>query len=213
MSEQTRYTVAVLVFYGVELVDMNGPVDVFLHANNYDPRRPYDVVTMGVTREAVLAEGRAVGLVPTCSLADRLDPDIIVVPGRIPAGTTAGPELTEWLVSMCARGKTVLSVCVGFYTLAEAGLLDGRRATTHYQAIDYVEERYPAVRIVKNVRYVEDGQFVTTGGITSGIDGALALVTRYSGADVAQKVADVMVYDRTAPLPPSTILPLAVQAA
>lgn len=208
MSEQKRYTIAIMVFEGVELIDMNGPVDVFLRANDMLPDAPYEVVTVGVTHAAVLAEGRVVSLLPTYSLSDPVDPDVVVVPGRIPSGTTAGPELTEWLVSMCARGKTILSVCVGLYTLAAAGLLDGRRATTHWAAIADVMDSYPAIRIVKNVRYVEDGQFVTTGGVTSGIDGALVLLARLSGPDVAQRVADILVYNTSCPLPPGTILPL-----
>ena len=117
--------------------------------------------------------------------------------------------MMEWVAEMSGRGKTILSVCVGIFTLAEAGLLDGRRATTHYLAIEEVEERFPAIRMVKNVRYVEDGQFITTGGVTSGIDGALALVAKLSGADLAQKIADLMVYDMSAPVPPRTLLPLA----
>jgi transcriptional regulator GlxA family with amidase domain len=208
MSEKSRFTVAVVVFDSVELVDMNGPADVFFHANDFVPGS-YEIVTVGPSRDAVLSEGQIVGLVPTYSADDPLDPDIVVVPGRIPPGTTAGPRMTEWVAEMSGRGKTILSVCVGIFTLAEAGLLNGRRATTHYLAIDEVEERFPAIEMVKNVRYVEDGQFITTGGVTSGIDGALALVAKLSGADLAQKIADLMVYDMSAPVPPRTILPLA----
>ena len=201
--------VAVMVFDGVELVDMSGPVDVFLHANYFQTELAYHVYTVGATHCAIRSEGGVVMIAPTYSVDDCPEPDVVVVPGRIPSGTTAGPELTAWLVRMSLRGKTVLSVCVGLYTLAAAGLLFRRRATTHYKAIADVERAYPDIHLVKNVRFVEDGQFLTTGGVTSGIDGALALVARYSGAEVAQEVADVLVYNTTCALPPGTLLPSA----
>jgi transcriptional regulator GlxA family with amidase domain len=199
--------VAVMVFDGVELVDMNGPVDVFLHANRYETRFAYAIHTVAATHRPFRSEGDVVTITPAYSVDDCPEPDIVVVPGRIPSGTTAGPELTAWLVRMSEAGKTILSVCVGIYTLAEAGLLKHRRATTHYLAVADVHRKYPDIDLMKNVRFVEDGQFLTTGGVTSGIDGALELVGCFSGAAVAQNVADVMVYNTTCPLPPGTLLP------
>jgi len=100
-----------------------------------------------------------------------------------------------------------MSVCIGAYILARTGLLSGREATTHYASIADIQSQYHDIRFIKNVRYVPDDNFVTTGGITSGIDGALYLIEQMDDADIAQHVADIMVYNREAPLPPYTLLP------
>jgi len=208
--------VAVLIFPGVELVDMNGPVDVFLHANRANnthfnnPR--YKVFTVAETDAPIEAEGKAVIIKPAMSIKSCTDADIIVIPGRIDFTAAANSipasqAIIDWIADMAGKNKTILSVCVGLYSLAATKLLDGKKATTHYLAMEYAHKTWPAIDLVKNVRYIHDGQFITTGGITSGIDGALYLVELLDGPVVAQMVADVMVYNRSAPLPPYTLLP------
>ena len=208
--------VAVLIYPGVELVDMNGPLDVFLHANRaYD--RPFDnprykVYTVAETDAVLESEGKSVLLTPTYSIQNCPDPDIIVIPGRIDFtkqanSIPASQVVIDWIAEMAGKGKTILSVCVGLYTLAATGLLNGKNATTHYLAISYAQKTWPEIKLVKNVRYIHDGQYITTGGITSGIDGALYLVEQLDGPVTAQLVADMMVYNRDALLPPFTLLP------
>lgn len=208
--------VAVVIFPGVELVDMNGPIDVFLHANRaYDspfdnPR--YKVFTVAETHALVGAEGKAVAIKPAMTIKECTDADIVVIPGRIDFTAQANSipadqAIIDWIAMMAGKGSTILSVCVGLYSLASTGLLDGKKATTHYLAMSYAEKTWPKIELVKNVRYAHDGQFVTTGGITSGIDGALYLIKHNDGPVVAQMVADIMVYNREAPLPPYTLLP------
>ncbi|NQX37715.1 DJ-1/PfpI family protein [Pedobacter steynii] len=210
--------IAVLVFNGVELVDMNGPLDVFLHANRFNVAPFYNVYTVAATPVPIISEGGVVTIIPQYTFETCPDPELIVIPGRIgnDADSTsipAKPEVVEYVRQMAGKGKLILSVCVGLYTLAETGLLAGRKATTHYLAIDYVESHYKGIDMIKNVRYVHDDNFITTGGITSGIDGALYVVEQYNGPDVALKVANIMVYNREAALPPGTILPLHDQSA
>jgi transcriptional regulator GlxA family with amidase domain len=208
--------VAILIYPGVELVDMNGPVDVFLHANrSYD--RPFDnprykVYTVAETTNPLESEGKAVVITPSYALDTCPDPDIIVIPGRIDFtkqanSIPADQPAIDWVAEMARKGKTIMSVCVGLYTLASTGVLNGKKATTHYLSIGYVQQKWPAIDLVTNVRFVQDGQFITTGGITSGIDGALYLVKQLDGPVVAQRVADIMIYNRDAPLPPYTLLP------
>ena len=98
-------------------------------------------------------------------------------------------------------------MCVGLYNVAATGLLDGRRVTTHYLAIESFQRQHPAIQVVKNERVVRDGHLVSTGGITSGIDGALHLLETLEGDAITQQVADLMVYNRYARLPRYTLLP------
>jgi len=206
--------VAVLVYPGVEMVDMNGPVDVFLKASTYGGKSKYNVFTVAETGATIPCESAVVSLTPNFTIASHPEPDIIVIPGQItpensPQGFGDGLEkLVAWIKAYGENFDiTVMSVCIGAYILAATGLLTGKRATTHYLSIADIQKMYPQTKFVKNVRYVHDGNIVTTGGITSGIDGALHLVELRDGLDVAQHVADIMVYNREAPLPPFTLLP------
>lgn len=204
--------VAVLAYPGVEIIDMNGPVDVLVKANRYNGDR-YNVFTVAETQDTLESEDSVVTITPDYTIGNCPRPDIIVIPGQImPAGSSASfgsgsKELVGWIEEQARRTEViVMSVCVGVYILAKTGLLANRKATTHWKAIGSIQKQYPEINFIKNVRYVADGNIVTTGGVTSGIDGALYLVERLDGTQTAKEVADIMVYNREAPLPPDTIL-------
>lgn len=207
--------VAILIYPGVEVIDMNGPIDVFTKVNTYEKiKKKYHVFTVAETAGVVKCEGATVHIIPEFTLDNCPPLDIIVIPGQImPHGSphpfgNGSKKLVHWIKDQGQNPKTtIMSVCVGAYILAYTGLLNGKNATTHWQAIESLQKEYPKITMIKNVRYVADDQFVTTGGVTSGIDGALYLISTINGPDVAQNVADIMVYNRDAPLPPDTILP------
>jgi len=204
-SNSAQLRVAVLIYNGVEMVDMNGPIDVFIHSNAYNNGR-YQVYTVAATTDAIRSEDGIVTILPQYDICNCPLPDIIVIPGIL--NHEVDTAMITWLTEQGKNPEIVfLSVCIGLYTLAKTGLLAGKQATTHYLAINSFHQQYPEVTLVKNVRFVEDGRIVSTGGITSGIDGALHLVEKYDGPTVAQQTADVMIYNRDAPLPPYTILP------
>jgi transcriptional regulator GlxA family with amidase domain len=207
-----KLNVAILVYPGVEMIDMNGPADVFLKANNLNNGK-YQIYTLAETSETFGSEALLVTITPSYTFENCPDPDIIIIPGQIlsenPYKNGSGSDaLIAWLKKMSHKpGITVMSVCVGAYILARTGLLAGKKATTHYAAIADLQKLHPDIRFIKNVRYVHDGNYITTGGITSGIDGALYLVEQLDGPGIAQHVADILVYNREAPLPPYTLLP------
>lgn len=207
-----KVNIAILVYPGVEMVDMNGPADVFLKANNLNNGK-YEIYTVAETAAPLDSEASLVTITPSYTYETCPEPDVIVIPGQIisenPYKFGSGSDvLIAWLKKMAGKpGVTIMSVCIGAYILARTGLLSGKKATTHYASIDDLQSLYPDIRLIKNVRYVPDGDFVTTGGITSGIDGALYIIEQMDGADIAQHVADIMVYNREAPLPPYTLLP------
>lgn len=205
--------VAILIYPGVEIIDMNGPVDVLVKANRFNQNR-YRVFTVAELEGDIESERSVVRITPDYTISNCPRPDIIVIPGQImPEGSSesfgSGSDgLIAWLKEQAQNsGTTFMSVCVGLYILAKTGLLANKEATTHWMAIESVQQQYPNIRFIKNVRYVSDGNFITTGGVTSGIDGALYLVQTVDGPTIAKTVADIMVYNRDAPLPPDTILP------
>jgi transcriptional regulator GlxA family with amidase domain len=130
-----------------------------------------------------------------------------VIPGVVNGVNMDDPVVINWIKAMCDNNKTILCICTGLYILARTGVLSGKNATTHYLVINDIHKKYPEINLVKNVRYVADKNIITTGGITSGIDGALYLVEKQIGDVVAQEVSDVMVHNRDSPVPPYTILP------
>jgi transcriptional regulator GlxA family with amidase domain len=204
-----KMQVAILLYPGVELVDMAGPMDVFLHVNAIIPDR-YQIYTVAENSTALKSEGGILTITPDYDFSNCPAPDILVVPGLLDAElnpTVAGQGVIDWIKKMMSNDIRVLSVCVGLYNVAATGLLTGKTVTTHYLAINSFHKQYPDVNIVKNVRYCQDGNLTSSGGITSGIDAALYIVAENDGDDVAQEVADIMVYNRNATLPPFTILP------
>lgn len=205
--------VAVLIYPGVELIDMNGPLDVFVKTNRYNGDG-YNVYTLAENAGEVDSERAMVRMTPDYTFSNCPPPDIVVIPGQIissgsdPGFGSGSDDLLVWLREQAVReGVTIMSVCVGAYIFAASGLLSNKRATTHWAALEAMQQQYPDITFIKNVRYIADGNCVTTGGVTSGIDGALYLVDNIDGPEIARKVADIMVYNREAPLPPGTILP------
>lgn len=204
--------VAILIYPGVEVTDMNGPIDVFIKAN-YDKKR-YNIFTVAESAGAIECEASAVQIIPKYTFENCPPPGIIVIPGQImPPGSSrtygnGSKALVDWIKNQAKNTETtIMSVCVGAYILAHTGLLNGKKVTTHWEAIESLQKEYPKLIMIKNVRYVADGRFVTTGGVTSGIDGALFLISKIDGPKMAQNVADILVYNLNAPLPPDTILP------
>ena len=112
--------------------------------------------------------------------------DIVVVPAQ---AEPRSPALSAWLRSQARRGATIVSICEGARVLANAGLLHGRRATTHFSALDELERNYPDTVWVRDRRYVQDGQIISTTGITASIPVSLALVEAIAGRDVALATA------------------------
>lgn len=119
--------------------------------------------------------------------------DTIVVPGFAPAAWPPPREVLDALRSAHARGARVASICTGAFALAEAGLLDGRRATTHWRYAARLAERYPAVNVDPNVLYIDDGDVLTSAGVASGIDLCLHLLRRDHGAAAANAAARQLV--------------------
>jgi transcriptional regulator GlxA family with amidase domain len=201
--------VAVMVYDGVELVDMCGPTDVFLHANGFQ-QDSYHLYTVAESKQPVKSEGAVVTILPAYDFVDCPEPDILIVPGLLDADlvpTVASDACVAFIKSIVLKNKTILSVCVGLFNVAATGLLGGKRVTTHYLALPSFQQQHPDMQVVKNKRVVQDGNLVSTGGITSGIDGALHLLESLQGGALAQQVADIMVYNRAASLPEYTLLP------
>jgi putative intracellular protease/amidase len=188
-----RLAVAVVLgASGSVITDAFGPYEVFARS----PR--FFVYTVSASRPTAMLEG-GLAVVPDYSLDDvdagvAPEPDVVVVPAvAAPNGKQEAP-LRDWLTRRADRGANVLGVCNGGRLLAATGLLDGRRATSHWSAIRGLARRRPQVDWVRGQRYVQDGPLTTTAGVTSGVFGALRLVEQLAGAGEAQRVGQELAY-------------------
>ncbi|MFC8268597.1 GlxA family transcriptional regulator [Streptomyces cinereoruber] len=187
----SRRPVLVVLFDGIQSLDVTGPVEVFAGAGRAagDPSA-YPIRTASPDGGPVRTQS-GLRLLPDTALADAVAggaPHTLVVPGG--EGTrTPDPALIDWLRTHGPRARRLVSVCTGALLLAEAGLLDGHRATTHWNACDHLARCYPEVEVDPDPIFVRDGRLSTSAGVTAGIDLALALVEEDQGRDVALTVA------------------------
>jgi Cu/Ag efflux protein CusF/putative intracellular protease/amidase len=189
--------VAVVVSGGANLMDIAGPWEVFQDTSLKDGQgrdvAPYELYTVAPDRAPLHTAGSnhpGMTITPDYDFADAPTPDIVVVGAQ-----SGGPGLDAWLRKMHAQNKVVMSVCTGAFHLAEAGLLDGKSATTHHWFFGNFQREFPKVKLVEQVRYVQaDPITFTAGGLTSGVDLALRMVADRFGQAVAQQTADYMEY-------------------
>jgi transcriptional regulator GlxA family with amidase domain len=183
--------IGILVFDEVEELDFVGPLEVFGVASR---------VVGGIEVILLSKDGQRVrcryglSVQPDHSISNCPSLDLLVVPGGKGAQARArfDPEILSFVRAHAAR-MPIASVCTGALILAEAGLLKGRKATTHWSALDMLR-RYPDVEVKESVRFVRDGGIATSAGISAGIDLALAIVRDAYGEEVAKEVAHRMDY-------------------
>jgi putative intracellular protease/amidase len=193
--------VVVLGAHGTVVADALAPYEVLASTG------AFNLYTVAETTAPVPLTG-GLDVVPDLTF-DQLDarlggtgPQLVVVPAVPDAGTPSAAPVTTWLRRAAAHGSLLLSVCNGAELLASAGLLDGRRATAHWMALDEYGTAYPATTWLRGPRFVEDGtDRVTTAGVLAGIDGTLRVVERMIGADAAGRAAAEIGWSRWTPGP------------
>jgi transcriptional regulator GlxA family with amidase domain len=187
--------ISILAPPGVQLTDVSGPLDVFAEANTQLGRTAYRLEVVGPS-PGPLRTSSGVRL-----LADRVvgatGPDrahtLLVAGAPGLADLPPGPGVLSWLRAEAPRARRYGSVCTGAFLLAAAGLLDGRRVTTHWAAADRLGRDFPGLAVDRDALYVRDGPVRTAAGVTAGMDLALALVEEDVGRDVTMRVAGQLV--------------------
>jgi transcriptional regulator GlxA family with amidase domain len=184
-------TVLMVLFDQVQSLDVTGPLEVFTGANTWQASRggapAYDIQTASLGGRAVRTSS-GLRLTPDGDLRDQLSPDLLIVPGG-EGSRRPDPELTAWLRVHGGQAGRLVSVCTGAFLLAEAGLLAGRRVTTHWAYCGALAARYPEVTVEPDPIFVRDGNVATSAGVTAGIDLALALAEDDLGRAAALDIA------------------------
>ena len=183
--------IACLVFEGITALDIIGPYEVLARLPGAELR------FVAKERGPIRTDNQVLGIVADHAIGDITSADVLVVPGGFATRNLEGDTgLLEWIRAIDAKSTWTTSVCTGSMLLAAAGLLEGKKATTHWASLERLEE-YGA--IPTSERVVEQGKYVTAAGVSSGIDMALTLAAHIAGDDVAQAIQLSIEYD---PQPP-----------
>ncbi|HKE20580.1 MAG TPA: DJ-1/PfpI family protein [Kofleriaceae bacterium] len=192
--------VAILIYEGTEILDFAGPAEVLQAAGSFAGdgiHSALNVYTVARTHDPILAQG-FIKVVPQYSVADAPRPDVIVIPGGQSSSVSEDEATMKWLRGAVAgAGVTTLTVCTGAFPLAQEGLLDGKEITTFYGAIQSLQKVAPKTRVKDGRRFIDNGKYITTAGVSAGIDGSLHLVARMLGRRVADQTARYMEYHWT----------------
>jgi len=184
-------SVAIVVFPGVQCLDVAGPLDVFSEANRFvPPASGYRIVTIGTAPYPIPASNG----MPLGAQFDIEDAphefDVVLVPGGpLLPEADAIPAITAWLRKATPLAGRYGSICTGAFILGHAGLLDGKQAATHWSHAQQLADRFPLAQVEPDRIYVRDGAMMTSAGVTAGIDMALALVAEDHGPAIALAVA------------------------
>ena len=185
--------IGVVLFDQVELLDFAGPVEVLSGARvpaPGDTLQPAFELLLLAERPGPIATAQGVQVVATTALEACPPLDVILIPGGW--GTRAqvkNPVLLDWVRRHSASAELTTSVCTGALVLGGAGLLDGRRATTHWESLDLLRRSFPRIDVVADEHVVRDGQVFTSAGVAAGIDLALHIVGHYLGEAAARTIA------------------------
>ena len=199
MNKKIPLIVGILIFDDVEILDVAGPFEVFAVTRLNDEQRlqqssPFKVYLISETNKQITAIG-GLRLTPDVTISECPELDLLVIPGGW--GTRKESKnkiLVKWIGNQFTNNRLIASVCTGSSLLGKAGLLDGRDATTHWRAFDFLKESAPKARILKNVRFTLTEPIFTSAGVSAGIDLALRIVSHVFGTEVGQATARQMEY-------------------
>jgi transcriptional regulator GlxA family with amidase domain len=192
-------TVGILVFDDVEILDFCGPFEVFSSADmpgveDREAKRLFKVFTVAAEQRTIRCRG---GLLvePHYTFADAPAFDLIVLPGGYGTRTARfDPAIQGWVRERMAAGALTTSVCTGLAFLAQIGAVDGQPVTSHWEALDWFRQEFPALDVRGDQRVIDLGPIVTSAGVSAGIDMALAVVARLHGIAIARETARGMEY-------------------
>ena len=190
-----KIKVGIFVFNEVEVMDFAGPFEVFSLAltNN---EKAFEVITIGEIGTVVSARN-GLKVVPNAKFSDEMELDVLIIPGGYGAEEyeIENKVVLNWILDQSKKTEILASVCTGALLLAECGLLDHKKATTHWMDLDRLENEYSKIDVIRGVKFVDEGSILTSGGISAGINMSFHIVKRILGVEEARSIAKRMEYD------------------
>ena len=194
--------VGIYLYNEVEVLDFAGPFEVFSTASRVNARispgsdKLFNVFTVAEDTNPLVARG-GLQIVPKHSISEHPEINLLIIPGGIVTDELVKDHIVNWIITSSNIASITGSVCTGAFLLAKAGLLKSKAATTHWEDIDDLRSMFPEINIKENVRWVDEGQIVTSAGISAGIDMSLHLISRAADNDLAIRTARQMEFDWT----------------
>lgn len=190
--------VAIYIFDDVEALDFSGPYEVFTCASRIHDSEDSLFNVFTVAESLNLVRSRAgMKVMPEFSLSEHPDIDCLIIPGGVVSNEICKEHVVHWIYEQSKRVMITGSVCTGAFLLAQAGILDDKSATTHWEDISYLRSMFPQVSVKEGVRWVDEGNVVSSAGISAGIDMSLHLVERLHGKQLAERTAKQLEFDWT----------------
>jgi len=187
--------VGIYIYENAEVLDFSGPFEVFSTANRLcSPNQVFDVFLVAEKNAPVNARG-GYSVNPHYDFNNHPEIDVLIVVGGVHTDELHKTNVIKWIAINSEKAETVASVCTGAFILAEAGLPSGLRVTTHWEDIQDLRKSYPALSVIEGQRWVDEGKFLTSGGISAGIDMSLHLVSKLVGIELAEKTATQMEFE------------------
>ncbi len=192
--------VAMLAFDGMEVLDFTSPFEVFTTASRVrDQTKPGEHAPLFsvccVARNMQPVRTRAdLRIVPDADFSVTRQTDVLVIPGGVVDHIMECSETTAWIREVHATSLLTASVCTGAFLLAAAGVVTVERVTTHWEDVEELRRRFPALNVVENIRWVDSGRVLSSAGISAGIDMSLHIVAKIGGTLLAHKTARQMDY-------------------
>lgn len=187
--------VGIYVYENAEVLDFSGPFEVFSTANRLSKERNiFNVFLIAEYLTQITARG-GFSVNPSFGFSEHPKIDVLIVVGGVHTDELTKTRVISWISDSAQTATVVASVCTGAFLLAEAKLLSGLQATTHWEDIADLQNSYPDLTVVETKRWVDEGKFITSGGISAGIDMSLHLVSRLAGSALAEQTARQMEFE------------------
>jgi putative intracellular protease/amidase len=195
-QQKEQYNIAVFLYEGMELLDFAGPTEVFAATDGFNV---YSISVDGEPVECNPTGAILNKITPDYSMENAPEPDVVIFPGGGTGRIAKNESVLSWVKGRASHGTFLMSVCTGASVLANTGLLASKNITTWFGFIPQLQKSHPELTVLENTRFVDNGIYLTTAGVSAGIDGALHLVARIKGLDVAKATAKYMEYDKWNP--------------
>lgn len=189
-----KLKVGILLFNEVEVLDFAGPFEVFA-VSTLNNQKQFEVVTISEKPDLIRARN-GLQIQADFLISDNINVDILIIPGGHGADAIEihNPVVINWIKEMRSKVTILASVCTGAFLLAEGGLLDGMKATTHWMDLDALELQYPQIQVKRGVRFVHEGDILTSAGISAGIDMSFYIMKLMVGMEAVKETARRMEY-------------------
>jgi len=186
--------IGIYIYDNAEVLDFSGPFEVFTTAQRISKKSLFTTYLINEVNQIVKARANY-KVIPDHHINNHPDLDLLIVVGGDHSQEVNKPEVIEWISHQSKKVRIIASVCTGAFLLAKAGVITDQEVTTHWEDISDLQQQYPNLQVKREVRWVEQNNLITSGGISAGIDMSLYLVSQFSSLQLAEATAKQMEFN------------------